>query len=400
MKRSIAAVTAAVCLFFASSAFALTVEEEVALLKEEVSKMKSGSLSEALGIETNIGATFVLQGVSKANDGSDAGRIDGSLSVDLEFGKKFENGGNVFFHLEGAIGEGLNDKLSLYSPLNGDAGTTVSIFTIAEFWYEQALFDDKLTLTFGRMDPTAYFDGNAVANDETEQFLASMFVNNSAIAFPDYSLGLRATYSPFEFLDLTYAYFNQDSFEFNNIDTNGFNIIEAGFKLGETGNYRLLYWTNAAGIPDLKGERIQDYGIGASLDQAVNENITLFARFGYRNPDADTAEVDEDDNGDPIVTGYAPYITWSFGAQFNGALWGRENDALGVAAGQNIISEDLAKLYGSKSDAETQTELYYKFALTENVALTPVLQYVIAPSGGNATDDDIFTFGIRTQISF
>ncbi|MDR2426870.1 MAG: carbohydrate porin [Endomicrobium sp.] len=382
MKRSIAAVAMAVCLFFGSNAFALTVEEELALLKEDVAKLKSGSVSDALGIQTNAGATFVLQGVSKANDGSDKGRIDGSLSVDLEFSKEFSNGGTAFLHLEGAIGEGLNDKLSLYSPLNGDAGTTLSIFSIAEFWYEQALFDNKLTITFGRLDPTGYFDGNEVANDETEQFLTSMFVNNSTILFPDYSLGLSVSYSPVEFLSLTYAYFNQDSIEFNNIDTAGFNIVEAGFKVGETGNYRLTYWLSNV---DSRDESV--FGFALSVDQQITESIALFARYGYKNP-----KIADDDN--PLSH------TWSFGAGFNGSLWQRNDDAVGIAVGQNLISKDYASINNRKEDAETQAELYYKLALTENIALTPILQYVIKPAGGNITEDDIFTFGIRTQIGF
>ncbi len=401
MKRSIVALSAAVCLFFGSNAFALTVEEEIALLKEDMAKMKAadqgGSISDALGLAIEAGGTFILQGVNKANDGSDEGRIDGSFTFDLGFGKEFNNGGMVFMHIEGGAGQGLNGTyedptdldnqlpyVGTYSPLNGDAGSSDNLLEITELWYEQPLFSDKLTVTFGKLNPTGYFDENALANDETTQFLASMFINNTAIAIPDNNIGLRVTYSPAEFLDLTYAYFNQND-DLANVDTNGFNAIQATFKVSDSGNYRVMYWGSNIDAVDFKNaERANSYGIAFSFDQALNENIGLFARYGYQNPEV-----------------YEISSAWSFGAQFNGGMWSRSSDVLGVAVGQNMVSGDWADAEGAKDDSETQAELYYSFGLNDNIALSPILQYVSKPAGGNAIDDnDIFTFGLRTQISF
>jgi hypothetical protein len=353
------------------------------------------------GIKISGGATLVLQGVLKANDGSDKGSAQASYSYDLELSKDFGNDSSAFAHIEGAAGEGLNDKLWLFSSLNGDAGSSANALEVTELWYEKGFADKKLTFTFGKIDPAAYFDANEAANSETEQFLAGMFVNNSAVALPDPNLGLRATYAPIESFELSYAYFNQNE-EWNNIDTNGFNIIEAVYKLSDKGKYRVSYWTNNGGIANIKdGKRTLDYGIGLSADQSVSENVTLFARFGYRNPDADTAEIEYDENGDPLeFPSVAPQTSWSFGVQFKGSLWSRENDVVGVAFGQNMISKDIADAHNLKSDAETQAEAYYKFSASENIAFTPVVQYVSKPCGGNVSEDDVFTFGIRTQISF
>jgi hypothetical protein len=263
MKKSIAALAAADLLLGSQSAFA---QEDAA---------------SAAGINISGGATIVLQGTDKAHDGSDKGSIDASYSYDLELSKEFDNDSSIFVHIEGSVGEGLNSKLALFSDLNGDSGSSENLLEITELWYEKGLFDKKLTLTFGKLDPAGYFDANEAANDETEQFLAGMFVNNAAVALPDPTLGLRATYAPIEWLELTYAYFAQNE-EWEHIDTNGFNIVEAAYKLSDTGNYRLSYWTNAGGIDSIKdGERIQDYGIGLSSDHAVSENVIFFARFGY-----------------------------------------------------------------------------------------------------------------------
>lgn len=43
--------------------------------------------------------------------------------------------------------------------------------------------DKRLELTIGKMNPTALFDGNTVANSETNQFLADIFVNDLALEF-------------------------------------------------------------------------------------------------------------------------------------------------------------------------------------------------------------------------
>jgi Carbohydrate-selective porin len=407
MKKGfiVCAAIIAVTAFLAGNALALTVEEEIAELKNSVAALQQGTsksdLSQALGIKIEAGGTFILQGISKANDGSDKGRTDGSVTFDLGFGKEFENGGSAFMHIEGGAGEGLNgfyyddvndedvSFVNTYSSLNGDAGSSESFMEVTELWYEQPLFDEKVTVTFGKLNAAGYFDDNAVANDETEQFLAAMFVNNTAIAMPDNSLGLRVTYSPLEKLDITYAYFNQNE-GWGNIDCGGWNAIQATFKLSETGNYRVMYWgSNQEAFSHKDGKAASVYGIAFSLDQAVSETVSLFARYGYQNP-----EVSE-------ISG-----SWSLGAQFGGSMWTRENDAIGVAVGQNMVSKDYVDSFKAqgedyKDDSETQAEVYYKLGINDNIALTPVMQYVSKPMGGNTTEDNaIFTFGIRTQISF
>ncbi|MDR1942085.1 MAG: carbohydrate porin, partial [Endomicrobium sp.] len=320
MKRNIAVIV---------SVLALALGAQSAFAQEDAAS--------AAGVQISGGATIVLQGASKVHDGSDKGSIEASYSYDLELSKEFDNDSSIFVHIEGSAGEGLNSKLNLFNVLNGDAGSSNNALEITELWYEKGLFDKKLTLTFGKLDAAGYFDANEAANSETDQFLAGMFVNNAAVALPDPNLGLRATYAPIESVELTYAYFNQNE-EWNNIDTNGFNIIEAVYKLSDKGNYRLAYWANAAGATDIKdGERTLDYGIGLSVDQSVSENIILFARFGYRNQQANTVEIEyEDDGVTPAKITISPQTSWSFGAQFKGALWSRENDAVGIAVGQNM----------------------------------------------------------------
>jgi carbohydrate-selective porin OprB len=373
--------------FMSGNAFALTVEEEIALLKEDVAKIKEtdkgGSISDALGINVEAGGTLILQGTDKINDGSDKGRNDGTYSIDLGFGKEFSNGGSAFIHLEAGAGESLNGNgLQTYSGVNRDAGNSDNFTEVTEFWYEQPLFDNKFTVTFGKLDPTGYFDENEYANDETAQFINSAFRNNAAISFTDNSLGLRMTYSPAELIDITYAYIAS---EWDSFDMSGFNAVQVNVKPCEGGNYRLLYWASNTEMEKYKdNEKTGGYGIAVSIDQKLSEVFGIFGRFSWQ---------------DPSVYEFA--AAWSFGAQLNGSIWTRENDKVGLAAGQIIPSKDWLDAEGAvKDDPETQTELYYSFAISENLAVTPALQYIVKPSAGNFTDDDIFVYGIRTQITF
>lgn len=395
MKRSLAAVLAAGCLFIAGNAFALTVEEEIALLKEDMASMKAvdrgtGSIADVLGITVEGGGTIIMQGVDKANDGSDEGRHDATYSIDLGFGKEFSTGGRAFIHLESGNGDGLEGTagtdpyVATYSGVNRDAGNSDNLVEVTEFWYEHDLFNDKFTVTFGKIDPTGYFDQNEYANDETTQFINPAFRNNAAISFTDNNLGLRVSYSPIDLIEITYAYMSTAD-DMTHIDMNGFNAVQVNVKPFENGNYRLMYWSSNEQLEKFENAELTGgYGFAASIDQGITDDIGVFGRFSWR---------------DPAV--YETSMAWSVGAQFGGSMWTRENDTVGLAVGQIMASSDWTDATGANDDSETQTELYYSFAITEHLAITPALQYIMKPAGGNAIEDnDIFVYGIRTQITF
>jgi len=70
---------------------------------------------------------------------------------------------------------------------NADAlGQAGNVFGVAEFAWEVPL-GEELVVTLGKLDPTAFFDADELANDECTQFLADMFVNTPALPWPDYT---------------------------------------------------------------------------------------------------------------------------------------------------------------------------------------------------------------------
>ncbi|MCA6070039.1 MAG: carbohydrate porin [Endomicrobium sp.] len=384
-------------LFLSQNVFAATTAEEIALLKDEVAKLKIANCCcasrectlSSLGLTSEGYGTFVVQGTPKTNTtGKHA--VNSSLLYGWSLTKKVSEDSLVYMRIKGAVGSGLNNddnnklNLDLYSNINSAASPTGDNLQIVEFLYHQDLFNKKLQLLFGKLNPTAYFDGNKIANDETTQFLASMFCNNPAIAFPSYTLGLRAMYSPVSFLDIEYGYFSQDDKNWNNIDKHNFNIVEGTYKISDTGNYRFMYWKTF-------GNEEKTFGYGLSFDQSLSKIITLFARYGHQNPQKTKGEACN------ILD------SWSFGAQLNGGLWTRDMDKIGIAFGQNIPSKKWAtswNWWNRSTTPETQTECYYSFYLNNNVTLTPVVQCIFKPYGGKDYNDNICTFGIRTNITF
>jgi carbohydrate-selective porin OprB len=147
------------------------------------------------------------------------------------------------------------------------------------------------------------------------------------------------------------------------------------------------------------------HGFGISADQAVNNYLGLFARVGYKNH---AVEFKNSNNTFALPLS----LIWSVGAQIKGYKWLRENDTVGIAVGQIHGSSDakgVIREYNNgnyKDTAETQLEVYYKLTLNSYIALTPALQYVANPRGGNVltnaknANNNVFVYGIRTSFNF
>ena len=63
---------------------------------------------------------------------------------------------------------------------------------LREAWLRTELFGQRLALTAGRLDLTNYFDQNALANDESTQFLSDALVNNQMLGLSSNGTGAAA----------------------------------------------------------------------------------------------------------------------------------------------------------------------------------------------------------------
>jgi carbohydrate-selective porin OprB len=342
------------------------------------------------GLNIAGGITIVGQGTSGNDDNAAQGEdvIDGNISADLEISSKLGENGELFIALEAGDGTGFTEELDTYWGFNADAGPDTT-FDMTEAWYEHQFAGGMYTFTIGELDLTNYFDGNEVANDETTQFLADGFINDITVEFPA-GPGVRLTISPVEILDISLGA-QSDGWE--DMDKKNFLIAEADIKPkigGRQGNYRFYLWTNRGDHTDANDStktKENGSGFGISVDQQVLDFLTLFARLGIRDDDLTEYEFD---------------TAWSGGLALSGSLWGRDNDLLGVAYGQAILSdnqENALRAGGTNPGNEGHFETYYSLVINEHVTVSPDIQAVTNAKG----DDDFETVvigAVRGQFTF
>jgi len=369
------------------------IEKQETVIAEHDSSFKEleGIKDVFSGLEIGIGATSVIQGTTGNDDNVGKDSTDASYSVDIEITSKIGKNGTALLYLEGGEGSGITDELSGFNGYNADATGDDADLQISEIWYEHNFKNNMIVATFGKMDVTRWFDANEVANDECSQFLADVFVNNIAVEFPDYAYGSRVTISPNNLFDISLAALDADS-DFEDIFDENFLIAEIGVKpvINERqGNYRIYGWHNSSDkteIDDLSEMRENGYGFGMSMDQAITDAITAFARIGW-----------QDDNV------YAVEYAWSLGFQIAGSFWGRDDDIIGLGYARSETGEgyrDSLRIGGMRTAAAEGTiEAYYNFKVNDNISLSPDVQYANDIAGVEGIDS-VWILGVRAQLDF
>jgi len=253
---------------------------------------------------------------------------------------------------------------------------------VTEAWYEHYFCEERVVLTVGKVDLSNYVDGNAVANDETVQFLNTGLVNSLAIEFPeDNGAGVHVGVYPAEWIELNFGWAESDA-DWEDLFDNSFGIAEVNIKPGlldREGNYRLYVWTNGSDKAEIDGTDTDEdgWGVGVSLDQQLTDNVTVFLRAAYEDDDV-----------------YEVESAWSIGAEVRGTKWNRENDALGIAVAQAFVNDDL-----DPDDTETLVEIYYSYAVNDQLSISPDLQIIDRP-GGDSDNDTVVVLGARAQVNF
>ena len=296
-------------------------------------------------------------------------------SLDLLFIYRPFDFTTLFLDLEGIGGNGPDEFVGSLSGLNDDASAFpdnngIDRLSVREVWLELKLFKKQLSLVAGKIDVTNYFDGNAIANDETTQFITSAFVNNLTLEVPENGPGVVSIYEMENGLHFRLGLQSADSDDMRlSIGDSLYGIGETGLHskifFGLEGNYRLWFKIN--------GGRNDNKGIGISLDQQLSKKLFTFARYGINET-----------NGADIK--YA----WSTGLELHHPFLHREKDSAAFAFGHSKTVD------GNKEHA---TEIYYRFVLNKHVAITPLFQAVFDPVGSK--DNDVVALGgVRMQIEF
>ena len=353
----------------------VTYQRETAYSRQTIGEKIEEALAGAEEAKVQIGVdgSIVLQALSqtKGEDIEADGHAYLLTSADLFFAAKLAQNTIFFADLVGFSGSTPDEEL-IGSPLalNGYGARLddPDEVNLREAWIQTQLFDQQLMLIGGRLDLTNYFDTNAVANDETTQFIADPLVVNPMLGLSSNGAGLTAIYDPKGGFTFTVGV-QQSSEDAKNLSDSIYSLAEVGYRARpfglQEGNYRL--WVRR---DDSTGDN-QD-GFGISIDQKLTPIFSLFARFGKADAGSDEDEF------------------YSAGFQFQNGFVINPTDVWGLG----IAKIDLAD--GSK---ETLSEVYYNLRLAQRLRLSGHLQYAEESRVGGE-DIAYIVPGLRFQASF
>ena len=410
-----------------------------AVEKDQLNMKKAQKIAEGLdGIKVGASLATVAQKAVGLPEGLENGTSQLNYRADISVELPLKPVGDIehklFAHLRMGQGLGLNASFSnvghfantpnaLAFRASG-ASPDDSVTILGQAWYQAAIplpflgfkpySRETLELTFGKMDIFGFFDQNKGAGDESKQFLNSVFVHNPLLD-AGREVGVDANGFQPGFVASYLNWFDKPqpwrvSVGVFGTGSRGANyqhslsspllMVQAEKQMrlfgGQVGNYRIYGWNRTQGV-DYTGALTKHTGIGASIDQRMDDGITLFARYGK------------------MITGELPFNqAATVGAEFSGLYWNRSADAIGIASAwlqsgkgyrstmQNAWLDDAQTQVAyafTPQGAEKVTEIYYRYRLSPQFELSPDFQYV-TNGGGNPDAKSVKVFAVRANIAY
>ena len=406
--------------------------------KDVLEMKKPSKIAESLdGIKATAALATVVQGASGLPSGmQDAGtqlnyRADVTVELPLQPIGDIEH--KLFGGFRMGQGQGLNNafaKLGYFAAAPNalafrasGASPDDSVVILGQAYYQASIpipfggfkpySRETLDVTFGKMDIFSFFDQNAAAGDESQQFLNSVFVHNplldaggevgvDANGFqPGFILSYGNSHDKAQPWRISVGAFGAGEYGSNyqkSFDSPLY-MAQAETQLmlfgGLPGNYRLYGWTRSAAV-DFDGTTARHTGVGVSVDQRVGDGVTLFGRYGY------------------LIDGELPFNqAVAVGAALNGSYWGRAGDSFGVGlswlqagsgyknteAAIDVNGDGISDFSFMPEGAETVAEIYYRYRLSPQFELSPDFQW-LTQAGGNADAKSVSVFGLRANIHY
>lgn len=336
---------------------------------------------------------------------NDRTRTDLSMNLEFEMAAELMPGATAYMRVESDQGDGVLRQTGTFAGVNHGAQDKSGALTLSELWYRQSIEDDMLMLTVGKIDLSRMFDANAVAGDPNTQFLSNALVDNMTIDYPagnpsespGVAPGVVARLNGEGVAPLNSWYVmgaladGEQSNMWSRMNKEYFAILEAGVQVefeGLEGNYRIYAWRNERDHLHIRRppRTLHASGWGVSFDQQVMDPLALFFRWGMRDKD-------------PFVLNRA----YSLGAVLDGDMWGRADDAVGLAGhvakwggpARRIVRGD----YEIRTGDELLAEAFYRCQVNDFVAVSPIVQWVKNP-GGWADRHDLWVLGVRATVDF
>lgn len=243
-------------------------------------------------------------------------------------------------------------------------------------WYKfttQATSHSSLGLTLGLIDATDYVDDNAFANDEFHQFMNRALVNAPIAHLPSYDLGAAIDYD-------ARSWYGRGVYMTVGENSNGRPFSYSGMQFGirtqsslGVGEYRFVAEMTSRSFLDASKTSTHRSGtLGGSLDQTLGDAVGIFLRLGLQESRADIQ--------------YGQFL--SGGIQVSG---------LDLTALSDRIGLGYAYLNG-RFESTHVGEIYYLANLTDRLALTLDLQYLVDELPEGRTNGTVLGFRATASL--
>lgn len=258
---------------------------------------------------------------------------------------------------------------AVYVEANADAGAAVGSdgkgrLQISNLEYRHSLGIGDVSI--GLLYPSGFSETGDWSNDETSQFIGSMFANIQTIANPDYALGIGYTTEPSDAIPGISVLLSQAE-GLADLDGSYHDLFSDSndifFTTELRWNYNLVDLRIGAWINDADFERLDgdgddnNYGLNVSVAVQNTENGRLVFRYGMAN--------DEVSEGD---------IFWGLSYQHS-----FDKLTIGLGHAQTLASDDLSDQGG---DDIKQTEVYLRQQLWDGFYATLSYQHISESSFG------------------
>ena len=375
-----------------------------------------------------------------------------SFTATAYFGARLWRGGELYVTAEGAQGIPLSNLTGFGGFTNGEmarsSGPDLRIyrarFFLRQTWDgggEQTPVESganqlagthdsrRWVLTAGNLSVLDLFDGNAYSHDPRTQFLNWSVMTHGAYDYAadarGYSWGVALEWYHDEWAVRGGRFIqpidpNGQKLDNNPLKHYGDQIeIERGHDIaGQPGKVRLLAFSNRARmtryadanalaqqtgtVPDINAARYgaqMKRGFGVNIEQAVNDDVGVFARASWADGKTETYAFTDIDRS---VSG---------GVMVKGSAWNRAQDTVGLALAQNAISKaqrdylaagGIAFFIGDgrlRYRQEGIVEAFYNVNLTRATWITFDWQYIRNPAY-NADRGPVHVGSVRLHTEF
>ena len=321
-------------------------------------------------------------------------RVDAELVGSFDLVTTLPAGdGKWVIYVEGNTTPRAEGVSHLLGEANADAGSALDRdgkgrLQVSELHYFHSYADGLLVA--GLVDVTTSLDGSEVANDETSQFLSGALVNNPTIEFPDYSLGVvynrEASEGKGFSLVLTSSHGladNPDASYAQLVDVGAdgkgvFAAAEGQWPVADT-QLRAGAWINTADHVPLGGVAGSEHNYGVYIVADGHLATGMWnLRAGLANDNVSQA---------------SHFLSAAMERPVNNATLG-----LGIAY-TGLSRKDTTP----QQDDMLQAEGYLRFAIRQQLTLTPALQWIKNSgfdSSGTTFDADQTLLSLRLNYTF